>query len=500
MNIAAYCRVSTNKEDQLNSLQMQKEFFEDYARKNNYNLIKIYADEGISGTKLKNRLQFQQMMRDAEKGNFDLVVTKDVSRFARNTLDFLENFRKLKGMGIRIEFLSYNMESMGNSEMMLTMLASVAQEESANISKRVKLSKKKNAEKGKVPNICYGYDKVIGDYFNLNINREEAQVVKEIFKMYTEDLIGANKIANCLNSKGIKTKRGCKWSQNAICRILSNEIYIGQVINGKQEIEDFLTSKRTDKQEHEWIRIENKGLRIISDEQFYKAQKLMQSRKNSFQATGEKNSTKHLFSKMIKCKECGYSFRRIERNFQSGKYIKWTCSGRNTLGKDFCSNNVMIDEQDLKDFIFEFLESLMRDKNVIIKNARDKFKKIIDKSSNNTDVNSLKLELANIEKLRKKQIEMFNMDLITIEELNDSIGHLKSDKLRLENSIKMLENNTAVYNYEEIINSSFDLLESILSSKDITNEQLRKIIKNITVDIEGNVDIYTVFSSIQDTI
>ena len=498
MNIVAYCRVSTNKEDQLNSLKMQKEFFEDYAKRNNHKLIKIYADEGISGTKLKNRIQFQQMMREAEQGKFELVVTKDVSRFARNTLDFLDSFRKLKGMGIKLEFLSYNMESMGNSEMMLTLLASVAQEESANISKRVKLSKKKNAENGKVPNMCYGYDKIIGDYFNLSINKEEANIVKEIFKMYTEDLMGANKIANVLNSRGVMTKRGCKWSQNSICRIITNEIYVGIIVNGKQEVEDFLTSKRINKQEHEWIRNENKALKIISEEQFYIAQKLMQARKNDFKSTGQKSSTKYLFSKMIKCKECGYSFRRIERNFSYGKYIKWTCSGRNSLGKDFCHNNITVDEQELKDYLFAYFQSLIKDKQVIIKNARDKFKKAIDKQSENIDINSLKLELDKIERLRKKQIEMFNMDLITIEELNENIGHLKNDKIRLENSIKMLESDSSILSYEGILGNSFKLLEEVMETKDITNEQLSKIISKIVVDIEGNVDIYTVFSEMND--
>ena len=256
MNIAAYCRVSTEKEDQLNSLEAQKQFFTEYTKRTGDVLVRLYADEGISGTKTKNRKEFMRMMADADKGLFDMVVVKDISRFARNTVDLLQNVRKLKSLGIETQFLTANMTSMGNSEFVLTIFGALAQEESANTSKRVKFGKKMNAEKGRVPNIVYGYDKTIGDYFNLEINKEEAAVIKQIFKMYTEEGYGALKIANHLNEQGVRTKRGCTWSQNAICRILDNELYTGKVINGKQEVTDFLTGKRTEKDETEWMVVE----------------------------------------------------------------------------------------------------------------------------------------------------------------------------------------------------------------------------------------------------
>ena len=225
MNIAAYCRVSTDKEDQLNSLETQKEFFLEYTKLTGDNLIKLYADEGNSGTKIKNRKEFQRMLADAEKGLFDMVVVKDISRFARNTVDLLQSVRKLKALGIETQFLTANMTSMGNSEFVLTIFGALAQEESANTSKRIKFGKKMNAEKGRVPNIVYGYDKTIGDYFNLFINEEEANVIRQMYKWYTEEGFGGAKIANMLNERGVKTKRGNNWSQNSVCRILTNEIY-----------------------------------------------------------------------------------------------------------------------------------------------------------------------------------------------------------------------------------------------------------------------------------
>ena len=295
MNIAAYCRVSTDKEDQLNSLEAQKEFFREYTKRSGDRLVKLYADEGISGTKIKNRKQFLQMMEDAQKGLFNMVVVKDISRFARNTVDLLQNIRRLKALGIETQFLTANMTSMGNSEFVLTVFGALAQEESANTSKRVKFGKKINAEKGRVPNLVYGYDKTAGDYFKLKINRGEAKVVREIFDMYVNGGYGASKIAGILNDKGITTKRGCKWSQNAICRILTNEIDVGRVINGKQEVEDFLTGRRISKSEEEWYVCDRPELRIIDDESFSAAAREMNSRGQNFKVHKERHSNRHLF-------------------------------------------------------------------------------------------------------------------------------------------------------------------------------------------------------------
>lgn len=160
VNIAAYCRVSTDKDDQLNSLATQKQYFQEYAQKNGHNLVQLYADEGISGTKTKNRHEFLRMIRDAQRGQFEQVVVKDISRLARNTVDLLENTRKLKALGIGILFLTANMTTLGDSEFVLTMFGALAQEESSNTSKRIKFGKRSNAEKGRVPNLVFGYEKI----------------------------------------------------------------------------------------------------------------------------------------------------------------------------------------------------------------------------------------------------------------------------------------------------------------------------------------------------
>ena len=491
MNIAAYCRVSTDKADQLNSLEAQKEFFSEYTKRTGDTLVRLYADEGISGTKIKNRKEFLRMMSDAEHGLFDMVVVKDISRFARNTVDLLQNVRKLKSLGIETQFLTANMTSMGNSEFVLTIFGALAQEESANTSKRVKFGKKMNAEKGRVPNIVYGYDKTIGDYFNLAINKEESKVVQQIYKWYTEEGYGAAKIANMLNEKGYKTKRNCKWSQNATCRILTNEIYTGKIINGKQEVSDFLTGQRRDKDETEWMVVERPELRIIEDETFEKAQEILRGRHDAFNLSHERQSNKHLFSTLIKCKECGWSFRRTVRTYKN-TYVRWVCSGRNGRGADSCPNKTVVDEEELIEVLQEYFTNVLKQKKKVIAHVVNEFQRVYKAKDENVEYEKeLNAELAKLQKTRQKYMDMYTDDLISREELNEKIGGSRQEMERIENELKMVSYHlTKGEQLENILNNTFKEIEDITDVHQMTNQQLKRLIQKIEVDKEGNVDIY----------
>lgn len=491
MNIAAYCRVSTEKTDQLNSLEAQKEFFSEYTKRTGDTLVRLYADEGISGTKIKNRKEFLRMMSDAEKGLFDMVVVKDISRFARNTVDLLQNVRKLKSLGIETQFLTANMTSMGNSEFVLTIFGALAQEESANTSKRVKFGKKMNAEKGRVPNIVYGYDKTIGDYFNLTINKEEAETVKKIYYWYTEEGYGAAKIANLLNEQGSRTKRNCKWSQNAICRILNNELYTGRIINGKQEVSDFLTGQRREKDETEWLVVERPELRIIEDEAFEQVQEIMRGRHDAFNMNHERQSNKYLFSTLIKCKECGWSFRRTVRTYKN-TYVRWVCSGRNALGTGSCGNKTSVDEEELIEVLQEYFGNILKQKKKVIHYVVSEFQRVYKaKDENATYEKELNAELTKLQKKRQKYMDMYTDDLISREELNETIGGMRQEIERLENELKMVSYQlTKGEQLESALNETFKEIEDITDVHQMTNQQLKRLIQKIEVDKDGNVDIY----------
>lgn len=491
MNIAAYCRVSTDKTDQLNSLEVQKDFFAEYTKRTGDNLVRLYADEGISGTKIKNRKEFLRMMADAERGMFEMVIVKDISRFARNTVDLLQNVRKLKSLGIETQFITANMTSMGNSEFVLTIFGALAQEESANTSKRVKFGKKMNAEKGRVPNIVYGYDKTIGDYFNLAINKEEAKVVDQIFTWYTEEGYGAAKIANTLNERGYKTKRNCVWSQNAVCRILTNELYTGKIINGKQEVTDFLTGRREEKDSDEWIVVEKPELRIIDDDTFEKAQDILHSRYDTFKLNHERQSNKYLFSTLIKCKECGWSFRRTVRTYKN-TYVRWVCSGHNGKGASSCPNAVTVDEDELIDVLQEYFAGLIKAKKNVIQYVVNEFQKVYKAKDENVEYEKeLNAQLNKLQRLRQKYMDMYADDLISREELNEKIGGARSEITRLENELKMVSYNlTKREQLEGLLNKTFKTIADIADVRNMTNEQLKQIIQKIEVDKDGHVDIF----------
>ena len=491
MKLAAYCRVSTDKEDQLNSLEAQKQFFTEYTQRTGDVLVRLYADEGISGTKIKNRKEFLRMMKDAEHGLFDMVVVKDISRFARNTVDLLQNIRKLKSLGIETQFLTANMTSMGNSEFVLTIFGALAQEESANTSKRVKFGKKLNAEKGRVPNLVYGYDKTIGDYFHLTINETEANAIRQIYQWYTQEGYGASKIASMLNDRGLKTKRNCQWSQNAVCRILTNELYTGKVINGKEEVADFLTGRRAEKDETQWLVVDKPELQIIPPETFEQAQQIMQARGKSFRVDKQRQSNKYLFSTLIKCRECGLSFRRIVRTYKN-TYVRWVCSGHNGKGAHSCPNAVTVEEDELIDVLQEYFTHLLQSKKQVIRHVAGEFQRIYKAKDDNLHYEKeLTSQLARLQKTRQKYMDMYADDLISREELNEKIGGMRKELDRLENELKMVSYHlTKGEQLEGILQDTFRQIEDIADVRQMTNAQLKRIIQKIEVDKDGNVDIY----------
>lgn len=452
--------------------------------------MKIYADEGISGTKTRNRREFLQMMKDAEKNLFDQVVVKDISRWARNTVDLLQSARQLKQWGIEILFINSNMTSMGDSEFVLTIFGAIAQEESANTSKRVKFGKKMNAENGRVPNITYGYDKIPGDYFNLNINPVEADIIRQIYTWYTKEGFGTLKIATMLNERGFKTKRGSKWSTNAISRILKNEIYVGRIVNGKEEVSDFLTGKRDKRDESQWITVDKPELRIIDDETFALAHEILRNRYDAFHMTHERQSNRHLFSTLIKCKECGWSFRRTVKTYKN-TYIRWTCSAHNR-GKDKCPNGITVDEDELIEILHDYFTKILSSKPQVKKELIRRFQQVYRaKDENELYEKQLKAEIEKLKRKRQKYMNLYEDDIISREELNNEVGGIRRELERKEQELEMVAIHlTKGEQLEALLDKTFQELEELVDVRQLTNAQLKQVIRKIEVDQDGNVDIY----------
>lgn len=494
MKIAAYARVSTEKESQVESFEKQIEFFNEFTKKNNYELYKLYADEGISGKQIKHRKQFQQMMQDAKAKKFEKVVVKDVSRFARNTVDLLQSIRELKSYGIEVDFLNNGEIMEGGSEFILTILGAMAQQESANMSKRVKFGKDITAKKGRVPNLVFGYDKIPDERYTLKINEEEASIVKEIFESYVYKGAGTTKIAWDLNDRGIRTKKTkSKWVQTSIVRMLKNPIYTGRVTNKKSEVTDFITGTRKELAEEEWIVVEKPEMRIISDELFNRAQDILNERSNEFKLNNKREKTEYVFSTLIYCKHCGYSFRRIKRKYTAdGKeYIRWVCSGRNSMGVNHCPNTTVIDEEELLNAIKQYLKSIISNKKNFMKSVEKEFEKITKLRENNErSEESLLQEIEKITVKKQKYMEMFQNEVINIQELKKYTNPLNEDRARLERELKLITSEIKEKDVlEKELSKTIRTVDDILNNKTITNAMLKTIIDVIEVDSDSNVEV-----------
>lgn len=495
MRAAAYCRVSTKREEQLDSLESQEKFFLEYAKRNEYELVHIYADEGKSGTKMKNRTQLLNLLRDAARGDFELVLIKDISRLARNTVDFLTSIRRLKAWGIKVIFVNYDQTSSESSEFMLTMLSAIAQEESANTSKRVKFGKKQNAAHGRVPNLVYGYDKIPGEYFDLRINEQEAETVKRIFQLYTRKQKGASKIAEILNNERIRTKKGCSWNQTSICRILDNEIYIGKVINGKEEIEDFLTGKRKRKGEECWYITDKPELKIVEEEIFKKAQAIKQKRGREKKEPGKRESCKHPFSQLIVCGECKGYFRRLTRTYKNTIHT-WVCSTRNKNGAASCKNSTTIKEEVLLKLLHGYFTELLKE-HPPVRDALLKEGENWKSEEGLLRIQETRRDISKKEKERSKYIELYTCEVISLEELKAHTQRTDEELFKLKEQLfKLMEQ---LKKKEEAGNSCQELtedkdedkrLESYITQTFSDNINLKRILERVEADSKGNIAIY----------
>ena len=283
LNVAAYCRVSTDDEDQINSYNTQKEYYTDYIKKNpKWRLVDIYADEGITGTLVRKRDNFLRMIADCEKGKIDLILIKSVSRFARNIVDSLKYVRKLRKMGIAILFEEQNINSLTEkSETFLGMYSVMAQSESENISANVKWGISKRMQKGtyccNMNMLGYRRDKLTKEVY---IVPDEAKIVKEIFALFLDGK-SVNQIKNILERRNVKTFRGCDtWSISTIQHILENEKYTGDILFQKSFSVDCISkTKMTNTGEMDMYLVKNDHPPIISQEIFQLAKREI-SRRN----------------------------------------------------------------------------------------------------------------------------------------------------------------------------------------------------------------------------
>lgn len=327
LRVAAYARVSTDEDAQLVSLKTQKAHYEKVISENeDYVFVGLYYDEGISGTKKDGRDGLLQMLKDCEEGKIDFILTKSISRLARNTVDCLEVVRRLLDLNVGIYFEKENIDTRSmESELMLSIFSSLAESESRSISENNKWSIKRRFQNGTfiISSPPYGYENIDG---KMVVNQEEAEIVKKIYKSYLAGN-GTHRIADELNDRNIKGQRGARWHGSTINAILKNEKYVGDVLYQKTYTDTAYNRHTNNGEEDQYLLLDNHEA-IIRREDFEKVQDLIKLRaieKGNGENTG-KYRNRYALSGKIKCGECNSTFKRRHHYQPNDKYIAWTCT------------------------------------------------------------------------------------------------------------------------------------------------------------------------------
>ena len=373
IKVASYCRVSTDKNDQANSFEIQKDYFREYIQRNpDWELYAIYADEGITGTSTKKRKEFNRMMNDAYEGKFQMIITKEVSRFSRNILDTISYTRELRAMGIGVIFATDRINTLEpEAEMILSYIAAQSQEESRRTSARVVWGQTRQMEKGVVfGHSLLGYDVKDG---RITVNPEGAEVVRLIFHKYAVELVGTSEIARFLTREGYRTYRGSsKWKSNTVIKILNNEKYAGDLVQKKTYTPDFLShEKKSNKGAVPLIAIHNHHEPIVSRKIWNLAQERL--RRSTKHAAGESGySNRYVFSGKIKCGQCGSSFVGRFKYLKDGTRIRrWSCSTAINEGTTGCDIGRLVRDDDAMQMLKTAIRRLPVDFDTMVRNVTE---------------------------------------------------------------------------------------------------------------------------------
>lgn len=333
VKVAAYARVSSDKDAMLHSLSSQVSYFSKYIQSNdNWVYAGVYSDEGQTGTKNK-RDAFQRMIQDAKDGKIDVIITKSISRFARNTETLLQTIRELKAINVDVYFQEQNIHTIGNDgELLISILASYAQEESRTCSENTLWRVRKNFSEGKIygGNDCMGYKIIAGRFILIP---KQAEIVKRIFNLYEEGF-GDTKIAKLLNNEGIKAFEGGLWNKSSIRNILNNSNYTGDLILQKTYREDHISKKRqTNKGVKNKYLVSDNHEPIITKEQFYRVTDLRTERSKVYHQ-GTKSNKKYPFTGILKCGICDKNYKHKKSQYKE----YWVCNTYEELGKVYCNS------------------------------------------------------------------------------------------------------------------------------------------------------------------
>ena len=492
IKVAAYARVSTDMEEQKNSYESQLQYYMDKMNSNpKWIATEVYADEAISGTQDYKRSDFMRMINDGLNKNFDLLLTKSISRFARNTVDTLSYVRKLKEKNVAIFFEEENINTLEMSgELLLTILSSVAQQESETISSHVKLGLKMKMQRGELVGFhgCYGYDydKLTK---TLSINEEEKKVIQYIFGRYIQGA-GTTMIAKELTEAGVPTRRGNPiWCETVIRKIIKNEKYKGDLLQGKTFTVDPITHRRLENMgEEEKYLIKKNHEAIIDYETWEEAQKILEKRNRNYNK-GTRNGTfrrMYAFSGITYCAFCGRLVTRKNWTTKSTGKKAWYCSTAIKQGRKHCKDSKPIPEEVIEKCFLDAYKVLCADKATIIRNFMEKAEPILKENNTQTELEKLNIQEHDLKEKLKKLLDLKLDNLITEEAFKEKNYEIER---KIKNIQKVKEDKESNIEKEDSLKGKIEGIKELLKKNQIITEFDREVF-NILVDkvIIGGID------------
>ena len=498
--VAAYCRVSTDNEDQANSFESQQRYFRQYIERNpDWELYAIFADEGISGTNTKKRKEFNRMIACAKNGDFDLIITKEISRFARNTLDSIFYTRDLKKHGVGVIFLNDNINTLdGDAELRLAIMSSIAQEESRKTSERVKWGQKRRMEQGVVfGRSMLGYDVKDG---KMTVDEEGAKIVRLIFHKFVDEGKGTHVIARELREEGIEPMRGKEWQNTVILRIIRNEKYCGDLVQKKTYTPDFLShEKKYNRGQEEFVIIKDHHEPIISRELFDKANRILDAKSLS-QEGKAKHSSRYPFSGKIKCGRCGASYvARYKTRKDGSRYKAWRCYEAANHGRphiDRAGNKKgclggSIRNEDAVYLLYLVCRELKIDRRKIVDNLTKTVDTVMQIDLKGRSEGALSEKIEETEKKRTGLIDLYTSGDIDKNEFTLLRAKYDKDIEKLKSAMEGVESpQTRITKRQELTADIKNVIDELINGIQYEDEYYARMLDKMVVDDKNYIDVY----------
>ena len=494
LRVCFYARVSTDKDEQLHSLSNQISFFNDYISKvPNWEFIGSYIDEGISGTQVKKREEFLRMIEDAKRHKFDLILTKEISRFSRSTLDSIMYTQELLSNGVGVYFLNDNINTiLPDSELRLTMMSSIAQDEVRKLSERVSFGMKRSIDNGVVlgcSNI-YGYVK---DKGKLVIDDEQAKMIKIIFDRYANTTDGLSKVSRYLYSLGYKSKTGKRIDTTILTRIIENPKYKGYYCGHKSKVLDYRTKQKKRLNESDWIIYKDYDNvpPIVSEELWERANIKLKQRQDSFtnRAVNKKVfQNRYTYSGKIYCGCHNLTYHRSSAGKRKNNPV-WECQVYRKESLKGCSNPRVF-EIELEEVFKDMFNKLLKKRKTIFDEIINECKNYLETNNSESDIKSLESKILVLNNKKDKLLELVMEEYLSKEDYKKQIDLINEDLNACQNKINELQSNKKDKNYiENKINEIRNVLEKCLDDSKCYSDVFNEIIDRITVYKENKKQV-----------